>query len=152
MNFIVKLCVFFIIGATTIYYVSQYVTVLPSPAYLGLIPLLLFPANYCIQVIMKLVSSDSHPLLTTYELSKLTPLIERKKAQIERLLLFYSLAALLIAIGCLMTPAFFYRQFLAITGGLIIASVYSLTFIRSVASEIHRLEFTLNQRDKYKNS
>lgn len=138
----------FIIGYSIFYFISLKINFPKAPTPWVMLTLLLFPSSYCVQALFKLPESNEHPSLTSSELRRLKPIISVKSRRLLLLATYYLLSALVIALGFYAIPstASYYIYFVSVSGGLIISSLYSFFFIKSIMDEIQSFKSSLIHR------
>lgn len=117
----------------------------------AIIPLLLFPSGFCAQALFKIAESNENATLTRSELRRLKPIIDAKKTKLVFLLVFYMISALVI-VGLLLTNQLssplseHYKYIMPICSGLILSSLASFFYIKSVMDEIQSFKSVLMHR------
>lgn len=138
----------FALGAGLLCFATFKVDLSKVPIPWMLITLLLFPAGYCAQAMLKLPESNEHPSLSSSELRRLKPIIASKSRSLMALFSYYIISAAAVLIGFYTVPASasFYRYFVSIAGGMVSSSLFSFAYINSIMAEIQSFKSLLIHR------
>lgn len=138
----------FLIGYGAFFYLGKFVDTNKTATPWIFITILLFPASYCFQALLKISESDEHTSLTNDELRRLKPIIKNKKNWLCTLLFFYIFSALFIALVLFSIPAnsTLFMKLIYISGGSIFSAIYSLLYIKSIMDEIQSFKSKLLHR------
>jgi len=155
-SFLIKFIMAFIIGWVAFHYLTKIVELDKNPTPWILITLILTPFGYAVAALFKISEVNEHPSLSRAELRRLDPIVATKKKSLSGLVIYYMISASCIAVGlfALNVNSVMYFKFLSICGGLVLSSMYSFFYIKSIMDEIQRFKSLLIHRveeDKKRN-
>lgn len=149
---LITMIVAFIIGFVITRVALDYITINSTITPWILITILFFPASFAVQAMLKIPEASEHPQLTLSELRRLKGIIVIKQRKLSILIWFYAISAVISAIlFILQTPVVSMNTVIAVSFGLIVASLSSLAYIRSIMAEIQSFKsLMIHRADKAK--
>ncbi|OBU11728.1 hypothetical protein [Morganella psychrotolerans] len=130
----------------------NYVTINSAITPWVLITILFFPASFAVQAMLKIPEASEHQQLTQSELKRLKGIIKVKQNKLFILFWVYVIFAVAsAALFLLKNPAVSINVAISVSLGLIVASLSSLVYIRSVMDEIQSFKsLMIHRADKIK--
>jgi len=149
-KFIVLFILAFFVGYFIFSKTSTYFETKDIPAPWIMVTLLLFPFSYCVQALFKISEADENKTLSKSELRRLQPIINTKKSRLMILLAYYMLSAIILSLVFYIAPKnpALENYPLPIAGGLLLSSLFSFVFIKSIMDEIQTFKSKLMHREE----
>lgn len=147
-----KMIVAFIIGFLVTKIASNYLVINTTITPWILVTLLLFPATFAVQAMLKLPESGEHTELTSSEIRRLKGIIDAKQNRLYALICFYVISAIIFVVLFLLQQQVISMSIIiSICFGLILSSLSTLIYIRSIMHEIQSFKnLMIHRADKKK--